>query len=94
MMRGKKYATYLRESREELRERMEELRQRSIGELVDRNVTVVYPDTGLIDAMLLISEKQYMVPIVERETNKLVGAISFFTILKALRENKCNFSIS
>ncbi|CAN2040385.1 CBS domain-containing protein [Candidatus Magnetomoraceae bacterium gMMP-15] len=85
MMRGKQYAGYLRESCEELKERLDELCQHPIGDLVDSNVMVAYPDTGVIDAMLIISEKQYVVPIVERETNKLVGAISFFTILNALK---------
>jgi CBS-domain-containing membrane protein len=84
MMRGKKYASFVRESREELSERLADLRRRPIGELVDRRAAVAYPDTGLIDAMIKISEKQYVVPIVERKTHKLVGAISFFTVLHAL----------
>jgi len=87
MMRGKKYAGYLRESREELRERLDELRQRPICDLVDRNAQVAYTDTGLIDAMLLITGKQFVVPVLDRETGKLVGAISFFTVLKSLEED-------
>ena len=65
---------------------MDALRQRSIGELVDRFATVAYPDTGLTDAMIMLSEKQNVVPIVDRKTKKLVGAISFFTILNAIGE--------
>mgnify|MGYP001185479014 FL=1 len=87
MMRGKKYASYLRESKQELRERLNELRKKTIGDLLDRNVKVAYPDTGLIDAIVNLSERQYVVPVVERETNKLLGAISFFTVLNALKEN-------
>ena len=86
MMRGEKYASYVRESREELRERLEKLRKRPIGELVDRFVKVAYPDSGLINAIIDISEKQFVIPIVERETKKLVGAISFFSVLSALEE--------
>tara|TARA_B100000959_G_scaffold277988_1_gene335497 strand:+ start:1380 stop:1847 length:468 start_codon:yes stop_codon:yes gene_type:complete len=88
MMRGKKYASYLRESKGELQERLNELRKKTIGDLLDRNVTVAYPDTGLVDAILNLSERQYVVPVVERETNKLLGAISFFTVLNVLKENK------
>ena len=87
MMRGKKYASYLRESKGELQERLNELRKKTIGDLLDRNVTVAYPDTGLVDAILNLSERQYVVPVVERETNKLLGAISFFTVLNVLKEN-------
>ncbi len=86
MMRGKKYAGYLRESREELIERLEDVKRRPVSELVDRNVEVAYTDTGLVDAMLLLSGKQFVVPVVERRTHKLVGAISFFTVLHSLKE--------
>ncbi|MFC1858844.1 HPP family protein [Thermodesulfobacteriota bacterium] len=86
MMRGEKYASYLRESPGELRERLDELRKRPIGDLVDRFASVAYPDTGLIDAMIKISEKQFVIPIVDRDNNKLVGAISFFSLLHALKE--------
>ena len=88
MMRGKKNASYLRESRQELGERLQALRDRTIGDLVDAHVTVAYPDTGLTDAILILSEGQDVVPIVERESNRLLGAISFFTILNALKEEK------
>jgi CBS-domain-containing membrane protein len=88
MMRGKKRAGYIRESREELKDRLEHLKKRPIRDLVDRNVEVAYTDTGLIDAMLLITGKQFVVPVLERETNRLVGAISFFTILDSLKEEE------
>jgi len=84
MMRGARNASYFRESREELRERLHSLRAHTIMDLVDTHVTVAHPDTGLIDAMLILSDRQHVVPIVERGSNKLLGAISFFTILNAL----------
>lgn len=87
MMRGKKYASYVRESAEDLRERVADVRTRRIGDLVDRDVAVAYPDTGLVDAMILLSEKQFVVPVVARGSRKLLGAISFFTVLDALEEN-------
>ena len=86
MMRGKKYASFVRESLEDLEERLDELSDRPIGQLVDRFASVAYPDTGLTDVMIMLSEKQNVVPVVERETKKLVGAISFFTILNAIKE--------
>ena len=88
MMRGKKNASYFRESREELRERLHALRGHTVLDLVDTHATVAHPDTGLIDAILILSDRQHVVPIVERETNKLLGAISFFTILNALEDGE------
>lgn len=84
MMRGKKNASYFRESREELSERLHALRECTIADLVDTNVKVAHPDTGLINAIMILSERQQVVPIVERGTRKLLGAISFFTVLNAL----------
>ncbi|MBT6096143.1 MAG: CBS domain-containing protein [Rhodospirillaceae bacterium] len=84
MMRGKKHASYLQESPAELQARLDSLRGQTIGDLVDPDVKVAHEDTPFIDAMLLISEKQFVVPVVDAD-NKLVGAISFFTLLHFLR---------
>lgn len=86
VVRGLKQASYLRESKEELRERLEELRERHIGELLDRDVKTARPDTPLVDALMLLSNKQYVVPVVT-EKGQLMGAISFFSILHALEDS-------
>jgi CBS-domain-containing membrane protein len=87
--RGKsaiKSASYLDETAEEMRERFEVVRENAIGDMVDRNVKTVRPDTPLIDALMLITSKQYVVPVVD-ENNQLLGAISFFSVLYGLRED-------
>lgn len=78
-------ASYLDESAEEMQERLEGVRDKTIGELVDRDVKTVNPETPLMDALMLITSKQYVVPVVDEE-NKLLGAISFFSVLYGLRE--------
>lgn len=83
--RGMKHASYLDESAEEMQERLEAVRRKTIGELADRHVKTVNPDTPLIDALMLITNKQYVVPVVD-EGNRLLGAISFFSVLYGLRE--------
>lgn len=83
--RGMQSASYLDESAEELLERLEAVREKTIGELADHDVTAVHPDTPLIDALMLIRHKQYVVPVVDDE-NKLLGAISFFSVLYGLNE--------
>ncbi|MEE8394035.1 MAG: CBS domain-containing protein [Rhodospirillales bacterium] len=85
LKRAMKHARYLYESAEEMGERLEALRQRPIGELVDRDVKVARPDTPLIEALMIIKHKQYVVPVVD-DGGKLLGAISFFSVLYALRE--------
>ena len=87
-VRGVDNVSYVRESLEELRERLEDLRNMPVGSIIDRQVAVVHPDTSLTEALLLMSKNQNVVPVVEEGTGKLLGAISFFTVLDALMEVK------
>ena len=87
MMKGKKRASYLQESPAELQARLDALREQTIGDLIDPDVKVAYEDTPFIDAMMLISERQFVVPVLD-EDNKLVGAISFFTMLHFLKDEQ------
>jgi len=84
MKRGMKQASYFQESAADMNKRLEALRDIKIGDLVDKDTQVAYPDTPLIDALMLIQKKQYVVPVVD-EKYKLLGAISFFSVLYALR---------
>ena len=80
-----KSASYLNESATEMQERLNALRDRPIGEMIDRKVKVANPDTPVIDALMMIKDKQYVVPVVD-DDKKLVGAISFFSVLYGLSE--------
>lgn len=79
------HASYLDESAEEMHERLDDLRARTVGEVLEHGTETVTPDTPLIDALMKIKSKQYVVPVVDHD-NKLLGAISFFSVLYALRE--------
>ena len=85
MIRGAKRMSYLRESREDLQDRLDDLRAKTIGDLIDPHAKTVPPDAPLVDALMLITEKQFVVPVVDEE-NHLLGAISFFSLLHALRD--------
>lgn len=78
-------ASYLDESATEMHERLDDLRARTVGEVLETDVQTVTPDTPLIDALMMIKGKQYVVPVVD-EAGQLLGAISFFSVLYALRE--------
>lgn len=83
--RALKTARYLDESAEDMQRRLDALGERTIGELVDRDVKVARPDTPLVEALMMIRDKQYVVPVVDRD-GQLLGAISFFSVLYALRD--------
>lgn len=80
-----KRVSFLHETAEDMKERLDALRDRPIGEMLDRKVKTATPDTPLIDALMMIKDKQYVVPVVD-ENRKLVGAISFFSVLYGLNE--------
>lgn len=85
MVRGLDRMGYLRESREELRERLDELEGRPIAEVMDSRAEVVHPDTPLIEAQRVLAGTQFVVPVLDPASGRLLGAISFFTILALLR---------
>jgi CBS domain-containing protein len=85
MVRGLDRMGYLRESREELRERLEQIAQLPLSKVIDDQVVTVYPDSPLSEAHQILAGKQFVVPVVDRRNRKLLGAISFFTILSALK---------
>ena len=83
MMRGIKHASYLRESPQELQHRMDEIRDKTLKDLVAPYAKTVHPDAALADALMAITEQQFIVPVVD-DDNKLVGAISYFSIMHAV----------
>ena len=85
MVRGLDRMSFLRESEEELRERLDDLGSRTIGEIMDTRAKVVHPDSPLVEAMKILGGTQFVVPVVDRDDGKLLGAISFFTIFSKIR---------
>lgn len=81
---GLKRMRFVRETLTELRHRLDHVNERPISTVVDRELVFVYPDSPIIDALLLLREKRIRVPVVESGTRKLVGAISFLTLLRAV----------
>lgn len=88
MVRGLDRMSFLRESPEELRERLDDLCGRTIREVMDTRAKVVHPDTPLVEAQKILAGTQFVVPVVDKDSGKLLGAISFFTILSLLREEE------
>lgn len=80
-----KRVSFLHETAEDMKERLDALRERPVGDILDRKAKTANPDTPLIDALMMIKDRQYVVPVVDADS-KLVGAISFFSVLYGLNE--------
>ena len=55
---------------------------RRVADLAERGTTVMYPDTPLSDALKLLASGALRLPVVDPDTNKLLGAISSLTVLR------------
>jgi len=82
--RGLRRLRFVRETLSELRGRLDRVKNRPISEFIDRKVSFVYPDSPIIDALLLLRDGAIRVPVVEPGSRRLVGAISFLTVLRAV----------
>jgi CBS domain-containing protein len=58
---------------------------RRVGELADSRIPVVHPETPLAEGLKLLAGGVLRLPVVDPQTNKLVGALSSLTILRRYR---------
>ncbi len=68
----------------ELQRRYEDVKARRVSELADRNGARLAPDAPEIEAIRLCCRGQTPVPVVERETDRVIGIISCWDAVRAL----------
>jgi CBS domain-containing protein len=66
----------------DLRERLQQVAQEPVVNCLRQDVEVVYPDTPLMEAVLLLLRNRIALPVVERESRRLVGIISSWDALQ------------
>ncbi len=67
-----------------LRDRIKPYLHRQVEDFMDSNLPSVYPDTPFADAILLLRGGVLRLPVVERDSHKLVGSISVLSILGSI----------
>ena len=55
---------------------------RRVADLAARSANIMNPDTPLSDALKLLASGALRLPVVDPDTNKLLGAISSLTVLR------------
>lgn len=73
---------------EDLRRRFRAIAGRKMGEVADRDARVLYPDTPQIEALRLFCQRQTTLAVVERDTRKLLGIVSYWDAVRALGGEK------
>jgi len=65
----------------------QELARRAIGDVMSSNVISVSPETEVSEAIdLMIEQKIGAVVVVEADSDKLVGIVSYIDVLRAARD--------
>ena len=84
MENGLQNTGFMRESLRDIKRRLDAVSERPIGQYIATDITVVYPDSPVIDALMLLYHKYIRIPVVTRDRRRLVGGISFITLLRAM----------
>jgi len=69
----------------QLREKMREIEDLAVRDFVVKPAHVVHPDTPPLELVLLLHQGINNVPVVDRDTGRLVGMVSARDLLTALR---------
>lgn len=77
--------SFVSDAQDILREKLNEADSRSVGEFLDVPIEPVHPETPVKEAMLLFYQHDGDIPVVDRKTRRLVGLVSPWEIIDALR---------
>jgi CBS-domain-containing membrane protein len=81
---GMEDLSFVSNSLEHLREQMQAIAATPVRELMVKAEQVAHPDTSPLEIVLLLYHGANNVPIVERDTHRLVGMVSARDVLSAL----------
>jgi len=72
---------------EDLRRKFQEVKNLRVADVADRNAAALHPETSEIEAIRLICRNPSALPVVERESRKVVGMISCGDAIRAIAGN-------
>jgi CBS-domain-containing membrane protein len=75
---------YMSESLADLQQRYRGIRLRQVGELMDTHAAAIGPDTPLMETLLFLYRSQNIVPVVEKDSGRLLGIVSSFGTLATI----------
>jgi len=71
---------------DELRKRLALMSDATVGKLAKRDVSVIYPDTPVMEVVILLLRGENDVAMVDRETHKFICMVSSLDLLHTLNE--------
>jgi CBS domain-containing protein len=83
--RGMQDLSFLSDSLDEMRGRMRDIEDDPVRDYVEKVDAVIHPDTPPVETVLLLHNGANNVPVVDRDSGRLVGMVSSRDLLVALR---------
>lgn len=80
MHKGLENVGFIHESLQDLYARFDEARHQPISMCMSHDIHAVAPDTPLTETLLQLYETRSSIPVVETETCRLLGMISYFDV--------------
>ena len=86
MHQGLENVSFIHESLEDLYQRFDEVKQQPISVCMSREITPVSPNTPLTETLLQLYETRLAIPVIEKDTCKLLGMISYWNVGEKILE--------
>jgi CBS-domain-containing membrane protein len=84
MKEGLTTIPFIQETLSDLHRRLIEVEDNPISLCINEEVTVVEPDTPLLETLLVLYKTRTSVPVVEKTTRRLVGMISYWDVTRKI----------
>lgn len=80
MQQGLDNLSFIHESTDDLHKRLKESEHLPLSDCMSTDPVVVPPDMPLLDTLLILYRNKTSIPVVEPDTGKLVGMISYWDV--------------
>lgn len=80
MEQGLDNVGFIRDTLHDIHERITAVENEPISKYMQTDTATLTPETPLTEAMLLLYQNKISIPVVDPETHKLVGVVSYFDI--------------
>ena len=81
MEKGLESASFVRETLSDLHRHLRAVQDQPVSLCLHEVATVVHPDTPLVETLLILYRTRHSLPVVEADSGRLVGAISYWDAL-------------
>ena len=90
MHKGLEKLTFIHETLPHLLERFNDIKDKTVASCIDKEITTVPPDHPLLETLLILYRSKTSIPVVDPETHKLLGMISYWDVGRHILSAEAN----